>query len=120
MPKQKERGARKARSSRRGLTLEDIMEMQRSEFVAKFGREPRPGDPVLFDPDEDSPKPMPPNKLTAGMVVSMIQAGIPNHLIYAYIRTDGLILTDETLKKASAKDRADWKRAMAEYEKEFG
>lgn len=33
----------------------DAFQQQRARFVEKFGREPGPGDPVFFDPDEDEP-----------------------------------------------------------------
>ncbi len=97
----------------------ELIEEQRQAFIAKFGREPGPGDPVIFDPDQDTPQRLPESKLTAGMVVTMIRAKIPEHLIYAYIRT-GLMLTAAQLKKASTKDRTDWEQAMREYERDFG
>jgi hypothetical protein len=31
---------------------------QRKAFIDKFGREPGPGDPVIFDPDKDVPTPI--------------------------------------------------------------
>jgi hypothetical protein len=33
--------------------LKAAMEVQRQKFVAKFGREPGPDDPIFFDVDED-------------------------------------------------------------------
>jgi hypothetical protein len=35
------------------------MKAQLARFKEKFGREPGPNDPVFFDPDEDTPKPIP-------------------------------------------------------------
>ena len=31
----------------------ELVEEQRQAFVAKFGREPSPDDPIVFDPDQD-------------------------------------------------------------------
>ena len=35
------------------------MKAQLARFKEKFGREPGPNDPVFFDPDEDTPTPIP-------------------------------------------------------------
>jgi hypothetical protein len=120
MPKEGARPARrKGTKQSRASIIAEQMEQQRQAFVAKFGREPGPGDPILFDPDQDTPQRIPESKLNAGMTISMIRAGIPHHLIYAYIRT-GLMLTAAQLRKASTKDRTDWEQAMREYERDFG
>ena len=34
------------------------LEEQRKRFIAKFGRDPRPDDPVFFNPDADVPEPL--------------------------------------------------------------
>jgi hypothetical protein len=52
-------------------------------FVLKFGREPQLGDPIFFDPDADTPVAVDEKKLEAQMVITMIRAGTPHHLIYA-------------------------------------
>ena len=38
--------------------MRQIFERARAQFIAKFGREPGPGDPVFFDPDKDVPTPL--------------------------------------------------------------
>ena len=100
-------------------SVADLMEEQRQAFIAKFGRAPGPDDPVIFDPDHDTPREIPERKVCAQTVPIMLRAGTPEHLIYAYLRTGGLVLTASTLKKAPPDDRAAWKEAMAEYEKYF-
>jgi hypothetical protein len=110
----------KGRKGRHGRSLGDAMADQRQAFIKKFGREPGPGDPIIFDPDHDTPWPMPARKLRAGMVLTMIRAGIPEHLIYAYIRTGGLVMSEEGLRRASPEDRAAWNQAMAEFKRDFG
>ena len=66
--------------------LEAAMAVQRDKFVAKFGREPGPDDPIFFDLDED--------KLREDTADAMRAAGIARALIYAYEDT-GLIVTQE-------------------------
>jgi hypothetical protein len=85
-------------------------------FVKKFGREPGPDDPLFFDPDADTPMPLPATKLRAQMVITMIRAGTPEHLIYAYLRT-GLLLTTKTYRKAPPEIRAEWDFAIEEYDR---
>ena len=62
------------------------MAVQREKFIAKFGREPGPDDPIFFDLDED--------KLRDDTASAMRAAGIRPALIYAYEET-GLIVTQE-------------------------
>jgi hypothetical protein len=42
-------------------------------------------------------------------------ANISKHLIYAHKKLDGLMLTEETYRSASAKDREEWDEAVGEY-----
>jgi hypothetical protein len=56
--------------------LRQILERARATFIAKFGREPGPGDPVFFDPDADVPTPLNPEKMRADLVRAMRRAGI--------------------------------------------
>jgi hypothetical protein len=66
--------------------LKAAMELQRQKFVAKFGREPGPDDPIFFDVDED--------QVREDTADAMRAAGIAPALIYAYEET-GLIVTQE-------------------------
>ena len=110
------------RHRRGGLHPEaqDAFEGQRQAFIAKFGREPRAGDPVFFDPDEDKPTPIDPNKITAKMVIAMIRSGMPEELIYAYLRTGGMIFTAETAHLWPKKDLQLWDKAIEEYRAAYG
>ena len=72
--------------------LEKVMEDQLKSFIDKFGREPGPDDPVVFDPDEDEPTPYPVEKMRAMTITAMIRGNAPHHLIYAYLRTGGMML----------------------------
>jgi hypothetical protein len=66
--------------------LENAVAVQREKFIAKFGREPGPDDPIFFDLDED--------KVREDTAYAMRAAGIAPALIYAYEET-GLIVAEE-------------------------
>lgn len=66
--------------------LGSAVAVQREKFIAKFGREPGPDDPIFFDLDED--------KVRADTADAMRAAGISPALIYAYEET-GLIVTQD-------------------------
>ena len=36
----------------------DALNEQRQAFIKNFGREPGPDDPIFFDPDADTPRPV--------------------------------------------------------------
>jgi hypothetical protein len=101
------------------LSIEILDDAER-EFIEKFGRAPGPDDPVFFDPDADTPQPISLQKVHAMMVLTMIRAKISPALIYAYIRTGGLIVTKASYRKLLPEDQAAWDEAMEEYDKEFG
>src|SRR5260221_7201007 len=63
----------------------------RKEFIAKFGREPLEGEPLIFDPDFDTPTPYTDEKMTAMMIEAMEAAGKPGHLEFAF-RTAGMVM----------------------------
>lgn len=90
------------------------LEEQRAAFKAKFGREPGPNDPILFDPDADEPRPLDAGKLHAEMLAAMRAAGTPPEFVYAYEKT-GLIITADTAKNFSRRDREEYQAAIREY-----
>lgn len=120
----KSRKPRRARGRRRTIPLTpellEILDQNRTEFIAKLGREPGPGDPIFWDRDADTPQPIPITKIRAEMVVTMIRAELPHVLIYAYLRTDGLLITETTYRRLSAADRKAWDDAVVEYLRAFG
>ncbi len=92
--------------------MKDILEEQRRKFVEKYGREPRPGDPIFFD--------MPhPEHLEHEMVEAMKAAGLDPAIIYAYEQT-GLLVTEQNQHLLPDKDLDEWDAAIAEYEEKHG
>jgi hypothetical protein len=93
-------------SSELRSVLDPALAKQREKFIAKFGREPGPDDPIFFDLDEDA--------LRESTVQAMRAAGIRPALIYAHERP-GLIVTSQNRHLISAADLDEWEDAVAEY-----
>jgi hypothetical protein len=60
-------------------------------FRQKFGREPEVNDPLFFDPDADTPKPVDVEAYKEAMIKMMGDAGLPGDLIYAFQKTGRLV-----------------------------
>ncbi len=91
-----------------------MLEQQRESFRLKFGREPGQQDPVFFDPDMDTPRPLDIDKSDEELLTAMKAAGIAPELIHAWQRT-GRLVTEENHYLLSAKDVAEWQAAIEEY-----
>ncbi|HYH66465.1 MAG TPA: SEC-C domain-containing protein [Urbifossiella sp.] len=87
----------------------EILREQRERFVARFGREPRPDEPIFFDAP-------PVEQIEFQMVQAMKAAGIDPAVIYAYEKTDGLLVTESNQHLIPDKDLAAWQAAIDEYE----
>jgi hypothetical protein len=98
----------------RKTTLSAARRKQREAFIEKFGREPRPDDPLFFDPDYDTPVALSEEKLRAHTLEALRAAKIPPHLVYAYAKT-GFIVNEEGYKQMSSADRAEYNAAIEEY-----
>ncbi|QFG35292.1 hypothetical protein BDE18_3360 [Paracoccus pantotrophus] len=97
--------------------LKDALEESRLAFIEKFGREPGPDDPILFDPDADTPQPMDEDVLTKMMVNAFRQAGLPEELIYAFEKT-GYIVTKENQHLIPVEGLFAHNAAVAEYRRQ--
>ena len=95
--------------------LDRELRRARKDFIAKFGREPGPNDPLIWDPDSDTPTPYPEEKMRREMVAAMAEAGTPGYLVHAFVKT-GLILDEEGYREATPEVRAEWDAAIAEYD----
>jgi hypothetical protein len=88
------------------------MRQQLKDFRKKFGRDPLPGEPVFFDPDEDVPTEISEEKLREDMLKVLAEG--PPQFAYAYAKT-GLLLMEEQLEHYDPEDVAEWKAAIDEY-----
>ena len=93
-----------------------LLKKQIALFRKKFGRDPRPDEPLFFDPDADVPRRLQLEPMEAEIVRAMNEANIHPRLIYAFEKT-GRLLSAATLKKLSREDQAEWHAALAEYDR---
>ena len=56
----------------------------------------------------------------AEMVITMIQSGMRDSLIYAYVRTGGMLVSESNKDRLPEGGLALWDQAMDEYERAFG
>jgi hypothetical protein len=93
MPKSRGRKRpKKLQLSKMPLQLRDALLEQRAAFRAKFGRDPGPNDPILFDPNKDVPTPIGLADLEGEVLGAMRKTGVPPEIIYAYRKTGRLRL----------------------------
>jgi hypothetical protein len=92
------------------------MRAQFEAFRKKFGREIGPADPVFFDPDSDTPKPIPEDLIRRQMAEAMANAGISPEKVYAASKT-GMLPTAENMHLWSEANLAEWNAAIEEYRK---
>jgi hypothetical protein len=96
--------------------MEGIEEL-RQQFIQRWGREPRPEDPLFWDPYENEPKPMGQDsqaQLTRQICEAMRAAGISEDKIYATEKT-GLMPTADNIELMEPDAFAEWCAAAAEY-----
>jgi hypothetical protein len=91
----------------------ELLEQQRQQFIAEHGRDPGPDD-LLFPNAPD------PEQLKAQMIQGMKSAGINPAVIYAFEKTDGLLVTEHNQHLISEADLDAWNAAIEEYEANHG
>ena len=91
-----------------GPELAEILQRQREKFIARYGREPGPEDPIFFDAPSD-------DEYDAAVTTAMEQAGVAPAVIYAFRKT-GRIITQENAKFVPAAALEAWQHAIDEYE----
>lgn len=90
------------------------VEQQAEEFRRKFGRDPKPHEPLFFDPDADEPRPIDPGVLRQEVAQAAREAGLDPALIYAMEKT-GLIVTQENMDLLTDEELEEWESALDEY-----
>jgi hypothetical protein len=95
--------------------LRNILDQQRVAFVQKFGREPGPGDPILFDPNADQPTPFSEDQLNRSMTEGLLLMQVPHRFIYGFLKS-GIFLTEANHKHVDPSAREAWDQALDEYD----
>ncbi|MGE5547482.1 MAG: hypothetical protein ACM33T_11330 [Solirubrobacterales bacterium] len=62
------------------LELIGVLEHRRSEFERKFGRAPRPGEPLFFDPNASEPRRLPPEHWSQAQATVVALTGLPEKM----------------------------------------
>jgi len=91
-----------------------MLDDQREAFKKKFGREPLPSDPVIFDENCDEPTPLSEDKIHQVMIDALVAAGARPEIVYACRKT-GRIVTESNRHLLSRAEWTEWKNAVEEY-----
>ncbi len=86
----------------------------REAFARKFGRPPGPDDPVFFDPEADSPRPMPLGRVHQEIRKLLVASGAPPEIVYAFEQT-GRIVTEHNKRFLTRADLREWDAAIREF-----
>lgn len=95
-------------------TMIEVLEQQRERFRQKFGRDPRPEDPVLFDDDCDDPRPLSAEKFTRILLDALREANARPEIIYAVEKT-GFLVTEYNQYRLTPAEYRQWCDAIDEY-----
>jgi hypothetical protein len=77
-----------------GRDVMEALEQMRQAFKKKFGRDRRQDEPLLFDPDEDTPKLVDLEKYRRAVIAGMREVGVDPAHIYAFEQS-GYFVTED-------------------------
>jgi hypothetical protein len=106
MPQSGRKREAEVQPSRMSPQMRDVLDALRTAFIAKFGRQPGPADPVIFDSEKDVPTPV---SKEADVLRAMQKAGLPPEFVYAYKKTGLLGVAGDKTQLRS------WNNAVDEY-----
>jgi hypothetical protein len=93
-----------------------ILDEQRERFKAKFGREPRGEDPILFDENADTPQPMALDEIEREVLEFLAAVNLDPAFIHAY-KVTGRLVSEENLHLFTEEEIQEWGDAVAEYQR---
>lgn len=93
-----------------------ILDEQKQRFIAKFGREPRPEDPILFDENADTPQPMALEEIEREVLEFMAAVNLDPAYIYAY-KVTGRLVTEENVHLLTQEEIQEWTDAVTAYQR---
>lgn len=102
----------------------EVLELNRKIFVKKFGRDPRPDEPLFFDPDDPGPEPVPfpLEKLEQehSLMIDCLEAlGAHPAVCYAARKCDFIVNT-KSVHWIDDSQVDDWQNAIREWEQKTG
>lgn len=105
---------RQYRRVRMSKQMREILEEQKQRFRQKFGRDPRPEDPVIWDEDADEPTPASVEDIHQGILSALIAAGSPPEFVYAFDKT-GRLVTESNMHLLTPEEYQEWVDAVEEF-----
>jgi hypothetical protein len=109
--KHNRKGYRRVRMSKEMIQM---LEEQKQRFRAKFGRDPRPEDPVIWDENATEPTPASVEDIHQTILSTLIAAGSPPEFIYAFNKT-GRLVTESNQHLLSPGEYQEWVDAVEEF-----
>ncbi|WP_461033644.1 hypothetical protein [Streptomyces mayteni] len=100
-----------------GREFKESLEHQLGFFHEKFGREPGPDDPFLFDPDADDPTPLTRqhfDDMLLKIAEKAVEVGVDPAFIHAW-REVGYIVSTENMSMLSIAEVLTYTRAVSRY-----
>jgi hypothetical protein len=91
-----------------------ILEEQKQRFRQKFGRDPRPEDPVIWDENATEPTPASLADIHQTIRSAMIAAGSRPEFVHAFDKT-GRIVTETNMHLLTPEEYQEWVDAVEEF-----
>ncbi len=110
----KSREKRERRSIKMDSETAEALKEQLRRFREKFGRDPTAEEPIFFDPDHPTPRPLQVEPTEAMVAQTMRKAGLRPELIYAFEKT-GRLVTESNRHDLTKEELQEWEGAIDEY-----
>jgi hypothetical protein len=94
--------------------MKEVLRHQEERFRQKFGRDPRPHEPVFFDDNAEEPQPMPMDDIEREITEFLIAANIPPELIHAF-KVTGRLVTQDNIHYLTEEEIQEWTDAVEQY-----
>lgn len=94
--------------------LKTLLEEQKARFRAKFERDPRPEEPLFFDPECDQPVRLAREKLSPDMVAALQEATVHGAMVFAHVKV-GYFLSPMNYDVANEEEVTAWEEAVREF-----
>ena len=92
----------------------ELLKEQRKRFRQKFGRDPRPDDPIFWDESAAEPTPASVEDIHQSILAALIKAGSPPEFIYAF-QVTGRLVTESTQHLLTREEYREWVNAVKEF-----
>ena len=105
---------RQYRRVRMNQRMIDLLDEQKERFRKKFGRDPRPEDPIIWDENASEPTPAAIDDIHQTILHALTAAGSPPEFIHAFNRT-GRLVTEDNIQYLTEDEIQEWTNAVKEY-----